>query len=113
MVQFRHDLPDLVESFLQMVIDWLIEVVCYYSFEERLIFVGMVDAKPIIDFFILLTIGLHVGCFALIVVARDLADAFSSILRIMAWEASCRLLIIRKVLVGRLNREVLIGCLNH
>ena len=66
----------------------------------------MVDAKLIIDFFILLMIGLHVVGFALLLVARDLAGPFSSILRIMACKASCRLMINREVLVGRLNHCV-------
>ena len=46
MVQFSDDLPNLEESDLKMVLDWLIGVVCY-SFEERLIFLGMEKAKLI------------------------------------------------------------------
>ena len=46
-------------------------------------------------------IGLHVIGFALLLVTRELAEPFSSILRIMAWEASRRLMINREDLVGR------------
>ena len=78
-----------------------------YSFEDHLIFLGMVEAKLICDFFILLTIGLHVEGFAFVVVARVLADIFSSTLRIMSLKARCRLVINRDALIVRLNHCVL------
>ena len=66
----------------------------------------MVEAKLICDFFILLTIGLHVEGFAFVVVARELAGIFSSILRIKALKARCRLTINRDALIVRLNHCV-------
>ena len=105
MIQFRDDLPSLEQSDLKMVLNWLVGVV-YHSFEERLIFQGMVEAKLICDFFILLTIGLHLGGFAFKVVARELDGPFSSILRIKAKKATCRLAINREAMICRLNHVV-------
>ena len=102
MVQFRHDLPNHVESVLQMVFDWLFAVVLG-SFLEHLILKLCLNAKLVSHDFRFLAALLQLGFLPLLLLTGVSADPLGSTMRVMAWLLSRRLVLMREAFLGRLN----------
>ena len=85
-----------------MVIGCLVEVVLG-NFLERLNFRVRVSAKLSSNHFPIPAAELQLGLLPFLLLAGEITDFFGSNIRVLAWLASFRVVIMREALIGRLN----------